>query len=146
MASYFTPLKISNLDSYVSEAIEAIVYAAHVYGGYSRILNFSFDGYGKSEVISLRDAIANVPNILFVWSAGNDTVNVNIRPLIANGSMNLDNLIAVGAIDRYGDKPICQIIPLQVIMFTYLHQEYRVGLRLCLDRMIDQRCVLEIIA
>ncbi|MCL2065360.1 MAG: S8 family serine peptidase [Candidatus Cloacimonetes bacterium] len=67
-----------------------------------QILTMSFSGYGT--ITDLRAAIGNFPG-LFVWSAGNDGVNVDSR-IPQYGSFNLPNLIAVGAIDVNGQRSV----------------------------------------
>ena len=65
-----------------------------------QIVTMSFSGYGR--LTGLRAAINNFPG-LFVWSAGNDGVDIDSR-LPQFGSFNLPNLLAVGAIDVNGQR------------------------------------------
>ena len=94
------PIKItrgSSGDTHVARYVRAINWATN---NNVDILNLSFSRYGKDR--SMKRAINSYPG-LFVWAAGNQTTNVDTRKHIGMSSHN--NLIAVGAINQYGNRP-----------------------------------------
>jgi len=95
--------------AYSGAIVQAIIYATNTWGTDEQIsvLNHSISGYGKNpDDIRLR-AISYYPG-LFVWSAGNGDMSGMAEdvdfPFIQY--FNLPNLIAVGAIQYDGEKPI----------------------------------------
>ena len=97
------PLRIS-LGGWAKEGdmIKAVEWATNLWGTENEIpiLNMSFSGYGT--LTALRSAICNYPG-LFTWSAGNTGTDVD-EFLDDYGSFNLNNLIAVGAINSDGER------------------------------------------
>ena len=97
---------LQTLNSYgkhsVSDNIKAINYASNLWGSENQIdiLNYSISGYGLRS--SIKAAIENFPG-LFVWSAGNNSTNID-NYIECDGSYNLPNLISVGSIDKDGNK------------------------------------------
>lgn len=93
------PLKFIGADGNgsVADAIEALNYAVAMG---AKISNNSWGGAGPSEL--LREAIRNAQERghIFVASAGNDGVNNDLEPEYPAG-VNLDNVVAVAATDRY---------------------------------------------
>jgi subtilisin family serine protease len=106
------PYKVVGFVSLISQGVEAITDAINRWGDPDRrvhILNFSAGGYGMYEGEPIRDSLYNFPEILFVWSAGNDGNNLDdpeTHPYLVNGYYDLPNLIAVGAHDRNGDRSV----------------------------------------
>lgn len=66
-----------------------------------QILNYSASLFGSD--ISVKNAVTQFPG-LFVWSAGNSGQNVDNYEYI--DEFNLNNLISVGAIDKYNERSI----------------------------------------
>ncbi|MCL2065347.1 MAG: S8 family serine peptidase [Candidatus Cloacimonetes bacterium] len=99
------PLRIAEGSS-SNESImtAAVTHATNLWGTEDemQIVTMSFSGYGR--LTGLRAAINSFPG-LFVWSAGNDGVDVDSR-LAQFGSFNLPNLLSVGAIDVNGQRSI----------------------------------------
>lgn len=95
--------KSSNLFS-TNSIIEAINYACSLWGTDRQIdiLNFSGSNYGTSDGVSIREAIKQFKG-LFVWSAGNDYLNID-KEINKCGSYNLDNLLSVGALTENGER------------------------------------------
>lgn len=94
----------------ISDVLAAIGFASGMWGTTYQIsiLNHSIAGFGTST--SMLYSISQFPG-LFVWSAGNgvkgpDNIyhGVNVDEYSNINSFALDNLISVGAIDRYGRK------------------------------------------
>ena len=85
------PLKIQLIGPFVCivAAIEAITYATN---HTIPILNFSVSGFGHT--FSIRRAVINYPG-LFVWSAGNDNVNLDLSA--SAPVFQIPNLISVGS-------------------------------------------------
>lgn len=85
----------------MSDVSDAIEYATRFWGTSKQIsvLNFSVGGFGIST--SILTKISQFPG-LFVWSAGNDDVDVDTYSTINN--FDLDNLISVGSVQSNGDK------------------------------------------
>jgi subtilisin family serine protease len=90
------PLRVLGNDGsgYVSDAITAYTYAAR---NGARVVNASLGGpsFSRSE----RDAIAAVPNTLFVVAAGNDGTDNDTRPDYPC-DYDLANVVCVAATDR----------------------------------------------
>lgn len=81
--------------------IDAIKYATDLWGTSNQIsiLNYSISGFGTS--VAIQEEVSNFPG-LFVWSAGNDNLNVDEFEDI--DQFNTDNIISVGAINSGGHK------------------------------------------
>ncbi|TCM99391.1 RHS repeat-associated protein [Paenibacillus sp. BK033] len=91
------PLKFINKGTgYTSDAIAAIEYAKQM--GVS-IINASFGGPDNNP--ALKDAIAS-SGILFVAAAGNDSNDLNTKPIYP-AAYNLPNLLSVAAINNKGE-------------------------------------------
>ena len=88
---------------FYSDIASAINYATGLWGTTSQIsvLNQSTGGYGNFWSSGIRAAISNFPG-LHVWSAGNETTNLDA--LDQSCLTNLSNCIGVGAIDEQGNK------------------------------------------
>ena len=80
-----------------SDAIECIGYAAR---NRARIMNNSWGGYGYSQALFDSIAAARTNGILFVAAAGNDANDNDVIPAYP-ASYQLDNIVAVAAVDRY---------------------------------------------
>lgn len=95
------PLQASNANNMFDEStrIKAIQYATSLWGTDQQItvINHSISGFGES--VGLLSAIEQFPG-LFVWSAGNDTADVDQMSKVSQ--FNLENLISVGAITNSG--------------------------------------------
>ena len=83
-----------------SDLVEAISYAAGLWGTSEQIsvLNYSISGFGESAAVL--SAALDFPG-LFVWAAGNETSCVDEYSSIAE--YDADNIISVGAISRGGE-------------------------------------------
>jgi subtilisin family serine protease len=103
---------IDRIFAVTTHCVQAITDAINKWGIPSQrihILNFSFEGYGETHSLPIRDMLYSFQNILFIWSAGNwgDNFDDPVRyPLIADGTFTLPNIIAVGAHDRFGQRSI----------------------------------------
>ncbi|MBA3848656.1 MAG: hypothetical protein C0502_01515 [Opitutus sp.] len=82
--------------STTSDEIECIDYAI---SKQAKVINFSYgsNGFSQSEMEAIQRARDS--GIIFVASAGNDSVNLDLRPDYP-GSLVLDNIVVVGATDR----------------------------------------------
>ncbi|MBI4327435.1 MAG: S8 family serine peptidase, partial [Chloroflexi bacterium] len=80
-----------------SDAIECIGYAVR---HRARIMNNSWGGYGYSQALFDSIAAARANGILFVAAAGNEANDNDIIPAYP-ASYQLDNIVAVAAVDRY---------------------------------------------
>lgn len=98
------PLQASNSDNkfYSSDVVEAIEWAQDRWETEERIsiINYSVSGFGSSTAV--RTAISEYDG-LFIWAAGNDTVDIDERVEIY-GSFNLDNIISVGGLNSDGTR------------------------------------------
>lgn len=94
------PLDVSNLNGTLStlSAVQAIQYAKD-HG--ASIVHGSWGGYSNDPY--LRDIIAANPDLLFVFSAGNDFNNNDINPFYP-ASYPYDNIISVAAISYWSDN------------------------------------------
>lgn len=88
---------------YDGDIIDAITFATNQWNTDNKIsiLNLSVEGFGSN--VSILNAVSNFPG-LFIWSAGNDGINVDELNYINN--FGLSNLISVGAYDRFGNRSI----------------------------------------
>jgi YD repeat-containing protein len=90
------PLKAFNgQEAYTSDIIRAIKYAQSMG---VKVINCSWAGENENPI--LRETIKN-SKILFVCAAGNEGENIDVIPTYP-ASYNLDNVISVGSINRYG--------------------------------------------
>lgn len=98
------PLQAANTNNRfaATNVVSAIEWAQDRWNTDERIsvINYSVGGFGNSTAV--RSAISEY-NGLFVWSAGNETADIDERVAI-NGSFNLDNLISVGALNSDGTR------------------------------------------
>ena len=83
-----------------SDLVEAISYAAGLWGTSEQIsvLNYSISGFGESAAVL--SAASDFPG-LFVWAAGNETSCVDEYSSITE--YDADNIISVGSISRGGE-------------------------------------------
>ena len=92
------PLQAANTENrfYESDAVEAILWAEEKWGTAEQIdiINYSVGGFGERTAV--REAVRNYHG-LFIWSAGNDSKNVDTLVSI-NGSFDLPNLVSVGSL------------------------------------------------
>ncbi|MDZ7761261.1 MAG: S8 family serine peptidase [Desulfovermiculus sp.] len=111
----------------VADEIQAIEYAVQ---RKVKIFNMSYGSY-QSSVIE-RDAMAAAPQILFIASAGNESLNNDLAPLYP-ASYDLPNLISVAAstqssslasFSNYGPNTVHVAAPGVSILTTALFNEY----------------------
>ncbi len=104
------PLQVYGFDTEIKEyrvdrdsIVKAINWATELWGTDKQIdiLNYSISNFGTAEYV--RQAVAEYPG-LFVWSAGNNGINVDNYADISKYDM--DNLISVGATDIDGERSV----------------------------------------
>lgn len=94
----------SNLGSYiVDDIVNAIIHARNLWNTSERISIINYSGSGFGINTQILNSLVNF-NGLFVWAAGNKGINLDSLPNVNN--FNLDNIVSVGALDKYAERSV----------------------------------------
>lgn len=96
MDALVIPVRIANQSQLAAEAVEYLA-KQNV-----RIVNISQGGYKENDWLSLRQAIRQHPEILFVVAAGNESEDIDAHPTFP-ASLEEPNLITVTSVNNQGE-------------------------------------------